>query len=295
MKIEGRKPELIAARIVEIVRSRSLRCGEHLKEESFAAELGVSRSPVRKAFALLQGCDVLVQEPNHGYFLSVDAGRIDPERLPFGSDPLEDLYLQVADDLLSQKIPDEFYETLLMRQYDLGRGQLVKLLGRLAADGLLVRKPGNGWKVNPFLKDADAHDQSYRFRMAFEPTALLQPTFRVDKEAFQRTRELQLQLVNGDVFKVSRPKLFQFGAQFHEMLMRCSGNRYFLEAIQRQNQLRRLLEYRSKANRKVTLEQCCQHLELLDLIVAGKRKQAAEFLHKHLDAVRRKKTGKNGD
>jgi DNA-binding GntR family transcriptional regulator len=45
----------------------------------------------------------------------------------------------------------------------------------------------------------------------------------------------------------------------------------------------------------VTLEQCCQHLELLDLIVAGKRKQAAEFLHKHLDAVRRKKTGKNGD
>ncbi|MGA2000660.1 MAG: GntR family transcriptional regulator [Terriglobales bacterium] len=290
MNLEGSNPERIAAKMVEIVRSRSLQTGEHLTEEAFAAELGLSRSPVRRAFSLLEDCEILVKKPNRGFFLNVDASMIDTRRLPFGPDPLESLYLQLADDLLSQKIPEEFYESSLMREYGISHGHLLKLLTRMANEGLVERKPGNGWKVNPFLKDADAHDQSYRFRMAIEPAAILQPTYCVDKAAFDRARELQLGLIKGDVFSLSRPKLFQIGAQFHEMLVRCSRNRHFLEAMQRQNQLRRLLEYRSKSDRNLTLGQCHEHLKLLDLIEAGKRKEAADYLRHHLDAVRRRKT-----
>ncbi|MFB3813837.1 MAG: GntR family transcriptional regulator [Terriglobales bacterium] len=290
MKLEGSNPERIAATMVEIIRSRHLEKGEHLTEEAFAAELGLSRSPVRRAFALLEKADILVKKPNRGHFLKADSDTIGTRRLPFGPDPFEGLYLQLAEDLLSQKIPEEFYESSLMRQYDISHGQLLKLLTRMASEGLVERKPGNGWKVNSFLKDADAHNQSYRFRMAIEPAALLEPTYRVDKDAFHKARELQLGLIKGDVFKVSRPKLFQIGAQFHEMLVRCSGNRYFLEAIQRQNQLRRLLEYRSKSDRELTLGQCREHLKLLDLIESGKRKEAAKFLRHHLDSVRRRKT-----
>ena len=290
MRLERSDPDRIAARVIDIVRGRNLKAGEHLTEEAFAAELGLSRSPVRRAFAVLHRSEILVRKPDRGYFLAVDADGIDTRRLHVGPDRLEGLYLQLADDLLSQKIPDEFYESSLMREYDLTHGQLLKLLTRMAGEGLVERKPGNGWKVNPFLKDADAHNQSYRFRMAIEPAAILEPTYSVDKVAFHRARELQLGLIKGDVFKVSRPKLFQIGAQFHEMLVRCSGNRYFLEAVQRQNQLRRLLEYRAKSDRELTLGQCREHLKLLDLIEGGKRKEAADFLRHHLDAVRGRKT-----
>jgi DNA-binding GntR family transcriptional regulator len=282
--------EQTALKIVEIARSRTLQEGEHLTEESFAAELGLSRSPVRKAFAFLDEYKILIKEPNRGYFLNLDASKIDVTRLPSSADPMEDLYMKLADDLLSRRIPEEFFEAYLIREYGISRGQLLKMLGRMASEGLIVRKTAQGWKVNPFLNDADAHGQSYRFRMAIEPAALLEPTYRIDKRAFQHARKIQTQMINGGAFKLSRSKLFQVGAGFHEMLVRCSGNRHFLDAIQRQNQLRRLLEYRSKSDRALFVDQCCEHLKLLDLIEAHKREAAANFLRKHLDNVSHKKT-----
>jgi DNA-binding GntR family transcriptional regulator len=282
--------EQTALKIVEIARSRTLQEGEHLTEESFAAELGLSRSPVRRAFSLLDEYKIVTREPNRGYFLSLDARKIDVTRLPSSSDPMEELYLKLADDLLSRKIPEEFFEASLIREYGISRGQLLKMLGRMASEGLIVRRTAQGWKVNPFLNDADAHSQSYRFRMAIEPAALLEPTYRIDKPAFQRARKIQTQMINGGALKLSRSKLFQVGAEFHEMLVRCSGNRHFLDAIQRQNQLRRLLEYRSKRDRVLFADQCREHLKLLDLIEAQKQEAAANFLRQHLSKVSRKKT-----
>jgi DNA-binding GntR family transcriptional regulator len=203
---------------------------------------------------------------------------------------MEDLYLKLADDLLSRKIPEEFFEASLIREYGISRGQLLKMLGRMASEGLIVRKTAQGWKVNPFLNDADAHSQSYRFRMAIEPAALLEPTYRIDKAAFQRARKIQMQMINGGALKMSRSKLFQVGAEFHEMLVRCSGNRHFLDAIQHQNQLRRPLEYRSKSDRTLFVEQCREHLKLLDLIEAEEREAAASYLREHLDNVKLRKT-----
>jgi DNA-binding GntR family transcriptional regulator len=282
--------EQIALKMVEIVRSRALLKGEHLTEESFAAELGLSRSPVRKAFALLDEHKVVTKEPNRGYFLNLDAHRIKTTRLPSSTDPMEDFYMKLADDLLSRKIPEEFFEASLIREYGISRGQLLKMLGRMANEGLIVKKTAQGWKVNPFLNDADAHSQSYRFRMAIEPAALLEPTYRIDKPAFQAARKLQMEMINGGAFKVSRSKLFQVGAEFHEMLVRCSGNRHFLEAIQQQNRLRRLLEYRSKRDRVLFADQCREHLKLLDLIEGQQREAAADFLREHLYKVSRRKT-----
>lgn len=297
MKVESTNTliEQIAIKMVEMVQSRTLREGEHLTEESFAAELGISRSPVRKALALLDEYKIVTKEPNRGYFLKLDARRIDISRLPSSTDPIEDLYLRLADDLLSRKIPENFYEAALIREYGISRGQLLKVLGRMAGEGLVVRKAAQGWRVNPFLNDADAHSQSYRFRMAIEPAALLEPTYRVDKAAFKYARKIQTQMINGGALKLSRSRLFQVGAEFHEMLVRCSGNRHFLDAVQRQNQLRRLLEYRSKSDRSLFADQCREHLKLMDLIEAGKRDAAANFLRKHLDNVsHRKISGQRG-
>jgi DNA-binding GntR family transcriptional regulator len=287
MKTEstGALADQVAAKIIDIVRTRSLRAGEHLREEALASELGLSRSPVRRGLALLVEQGIVMKEPNRGIFLAVDAHGIDIAKLPFGVDPLEDLYLRIADDCLSGEIPEEFYEAELLRRFDVPRGQLLKVLTRLATEGMISRKPGQGWKTNPFVHDREAYIQSYRFRMAIEPSALMEPTFRIDKTGFANARRVQTEMLEGDIFKLPRPMLFKHGSEFHEMLVRCSGNRFFIEAMERQNQLRRFMEYKAATTRTRLIRQCQEHLEILDLIESGSRDHAAAFMRKHLDIV----------
>ena len=287
MKTEtsGALADQVAAKIIDIARTRALRSGEHLREEALASELGLSRSPVRRGLALLAEHGIVVKERNRGIFLAVDAHGIDITKLRLGVDPLEDLYLRVADDCLSGELPQDFYEAELLRRFDVPRGQLLKVLSRLANEGMISRKPGQGWRINPFLHDREAHIQSYRFRMAIEPAAILEPGFRVDKAAFARARKIQMEMLEGDIFKLPRSMLFKNGSEFHEMLVRCSGNRFFLEALERQNQLRRFMEYKAATDRPRLIRQCQEHLEMLDLIESGGREHAAAFMRKHLDVV----------
>jgi DNA-binding GntR family transcriptional regulator len=284
--------EQLAPKIIDMARARSMRSGEPLREEAFARELGVSRSPIRRCFALLEELGIARKEQNRGYFLTCDAKAIETSKLPLEVDSFEDFYLRVVDDVLSGDIPTTFFEAELLRRYDVPRGQLMKVLNRLANEAMIERKPGQGWEINSFLHDSKAHIQSYRFRMAIEPAALLEPGYKVDKAGFARARALQQQLLDGDIFTLSRSQLFHIGAQLHELIVRCSGNAFFLEAIRRQNQLRRFMAYKANLDRQRLIIQCTEHIQLLDLIESGKCEAAAGFLRHHLDIVGRQKTEK---
>lgn len=163
----------------------------------------------------------------------------------------------------------------------------MKVLSRLTNEVMIERKPGQGWEINSFLHDSKTHIQSYRFRMAIEPAAVLEPGYVVDKVAFAKARKAQQQLLDGDIFKLSRSQLFQIGAQLHELVVQCSGNAFFLEAIRRQNQLRRFMAYKASVNWPRLINQCKEHIHLLDLIESGQREAAADFLRNHLDVVGR--------
>lgn len=289
------RPDLagqLAPKILDMARARSMRAGDPLREEAFAKELGVSRSPVRRGFALLEDLGMAVKEPNRGYFLTVDARSIDARKLPLDIDPFEDFYLRVVNDVVTGEISISFFEAELLRKYEVPRGQLLKVLNRLANEGMIERNPGQGWSVNSFLHDSEAHIQSYRFRMAIEPAALLEPTYKVDAVAFAKARRTQQQLLDGDIFKLSRSQLFQIGSNLHELIVRCSGNAFFLEAIRRQNQLRRFMAYQANVDRSRLINQCKEHIQLLDMIEQGQREQAAAFLREHLDVVSRLKAAR---
>lgn len=282
----------LAPKILDMARARSMRAGDPLREEAFAKELGVSRSPVRRGFALLEELGLAVKEPNRGYFLTQDARSIDVRKLPLDVDAFEEFYLRVVDSVLAGEISTSFFEAELLRKYDVPRGQLLKVLNRLANEGMIERNPGQGWSINSFLHDSEAHIQSYRFRMAIEPAALLEPSYTVDKAAFAKARRIQQELLDGDIFTLSRSQLFQIGSNLHELIVRCSGNAFFLEAIRRQNQLRRFMAYQSNVDRPRLISQCKEHIELLDLIEQGRREDAAEFLRQHLDVVSRLKAAR---
>lgn len=280
----------LAPRVLDLVRARSMQTGEPLREQTFAEALGVSRSPVRRVFALLAEWGLAIHEPNRGYFLNQDAAQIQQSAVPVASDPFDDFYLRVVDDILSGEIPAHFFEAQLLRRYAVPRGQLLKVLNRLAGEAMVERNPGQGWSLKDFVHNTQAHIQSYRFRMAIEPAALLEPGYQVNHSAFAKARQQQQALLDGEIQTLSRAQLFEIGAQFHELIVQGSANAFFIDAIRQQNQLRRFMGYTANVDRTRLAAQCREHIHLLDLIESDRREEAAHFLWKHLDHVGRLKT-----
>ena len=74
------------------------------------------------------------------------------------------------------------------------------------------------------------------------------------------------------------------------MIVACSQNEFFVDAIKRINRLRRLMEYRLAVDRRRLTRQCREHLEILDRLETGVPAVAAEFLREHIESARRIKT-----
>ncbi len=281
----------LALRMAEYLRRSGIAVGAHLVEQQFADEFKVSRTPVRRALGVLEDMGLVQREPNRGYFLrKLPPAHVRPA-LTDGAGLAEERYLRIADDRLAGRIEAHVTETALMQRYGMPRRELQRVLHRMEKEGWIERKPGHGWMFVPMPDSVEAHAQSYRFRMLFEPAALLEPGFRLVKVELQRIRRDQQSLLDGGVQRLSRARLFEMGSDFHNTVIGFSNNRFMIDAIHRVNAMRRLLEYRAKFDRERILGQCREHLRLLELLEQGARREAAEFMREHLDVVREQKTG----
>ncbi len=276
----------VAARILEHICRLDLPVGQRLTEQTLADELGVSRSPIRKALQYLETAGAVVSSPNRGFFLQLPVADLRRLAIPESEESDEAIYLRVAEERLAGGLPDEVTEVDLMERYGLTRLQVQRILNRMAREGLAERKAGRGWVFRPFLSSDTAYREGYRFRMIIEPAALLEPTFKVDKASFARVRRDQLAMLDGGIEKWPRGELFRAGADFHEALVAAANNSFLLDALRNLNQLRRLVEYRVNMDRTRLYRQCEEHLMLLDLIEAGDRVEASYKLRQHLDVAR---------
>ncbi|MCP2163357.1 GntR family transcriptional regulator [Goodfellowiella coeruleoviolacea] len=284
----------LAKQVVDLLRQADLPESAHVPEQWLADSLGVSRSPVRRALALLAELGLVRQEPNRGYFLVRPARDLRHADLSVGADPREQAYFQIGDDYLSGRFTGEFTTAEVSRRYGLTTQQANRVLARMESEDLIRRRRGRGWEFQRLLSTVEAHDQSYRFRMIVEPAALLEPGFTVDAAAFAEHRAQQEALLRGDIALLPSDELFRVNSGFHEMLVSCAGNAYLLDSVRRVNRVRRLIEYRHHTDRARLVSQAREHLQLLDLVESGDLAQAAEFLRAHLDAVRAIKTGLPG-
>jgi DNA-binding GntR family transcriptional regulator len=282
---EGGLAGRIARRIAEHVERRGLQPGDRLVALQLAQEFGVSRSPVRAALELLERMEAVALERNRGYVVGRRAGAL--KRALKQLERVDEApYMEIAAERVAGRLPEEFTEADLMRRYGVSRAQLNAMLDRMAREGWVERKSGYGWRFLPVLQSAESHGLSYRFRMAIEPAALLEPTFRVDRAAFERLRAEQRGLIEGRIRQVSPAELFEIGSRFHETIIGCSGNAFFLDALRRVDNLRRLIEYHAMGDPGRFARQAREHLRLLDLLEAGERERAAAFLRRHLELVR---------
>ena len=156
---------------------------------------------------------------------------------------------------------------------------------RLAEDDIVLRSPGQGWRFQPTLNTEAAHDASYRFRQVIEPAALREPGFDLDPAAAARCRARHESLLGMTESEVPVSYAFDVDAEFHQLLAQASGNPFFAAAVERQNRLRRLVEYFAPTGRRRLADSCREHLEILELLEAGKRAKAAASMGAHLGAA----------
>jgi DNA-binding GntR family transcriptional regulator len=281
----------IANEIKELIRSGRIPVGGHLSTQRLADQFGVSRSPVREAMLVLANQRILEQHANRGFFARPISGNRarktdDVAELPKGSSEYE----RLADDWLADRIPSETTEQFLRQRYDLTKAQLAEVLLRAVREGWAERKAGYGWRFLPVAKTAEAFEQIYRFRMLIEPAAMLEPTFRIDRDVLAEQRRIQEGMLSSDIANLPAERLLHNGSLFHEELIKLSGNPFFHRALVQVNRMRRLLEYRSRVDRARVRMQCTDHLEILSLLEKGNVFDASYLMRQHLGGALARKS-----
>jgi DNA-binding GntR family transcriptional regulator len=272
----------LAHRIINYIRDNNLGRGDHLTELGLAQKLQVSRTPIKGALEYLTSLDVVATSgPRLGFRVRATAGviaRLAAEAVQSDEDAM---YVRIAEDYVRHAIPEEFSEADLMRQYGVTR-----VLQRMTREGVIERKAGYGWRFAPLLRTSGRGDeQSYRFRLAIEPAALLEPGFALDHPWAKRCRSDHEAILAMRPERVSMIKFFEINANFHETLAACSGNPFFHQATKSQNQLRRFLTYSRVYPLDRIAASCEAHLAILSAVESGDQELAAVQMRLHLQVA----------
>ena len=258
--------------------------GAHLVETELAIELGVSRTPIRAALAILLDQGQVESRPNAGYFVRrvAEVSQLAQQRT---TDTLSGLFDQIMRDRAAGNLHGDITEAAIAEFYGVSRTLSNKVLVRLAEDGLAQKNPGSGWSFTSGLDSSDARRESYQFRMILECAGLREPVFVMPKDLAASLRK-QHQEALENISNISGQAFFELNCRFHEALAQCSQNRFIFDAVQKQNRLRQISEYADFQTLEDAeiLRSCREHLRILSAAVAGKHERAAQLMHAHLVA-----------
>ncbi|OAJ57143.1 GntR family transcriptional regulator [Paraburkholderia ginsengiterrae] len=279
----------VTREILALARREDLAIGDRLAESILAEKIGTSRTPVNVALHHLVTLGVVYYDANRGFFMAKPARDVTDVAAPFFEEPDDPLYLKIAEDRLAHRLPDVLSEADLMRQYEVSRSELRRVLSRMQEEGWLERQVGHGWQFMPMIDSVDAYEESYLFRAAIEPTGVMSPTFSANRVELEELRRRQRFIAEGGYLSMNSVELFEANSEFHETIAKWSGNRFIAQSVRRMDRLRRLVEYRQARARKPRQEQALEHLAILDAIAQHDLLRAAALLRDHIEGARRAK------
>jgi DNA-binding GntR family transcriptional regulator len=192
------------------------------------------------------------------------------------------LIARIAGDRREGVLPDQVSEQDLMRVYQATRAVVKVALARLAEVGVVERKLGYRWAFNDDVYDESARLDSFRFRILVEPSAILEPGYALSPEWAGEMVVRHNEFLEARWTQAASAAFFEMNAAFHEGVVKASGNRFFHEAIQRLNRLRRLSNYDWKHGRERVDASCREHLQILEWLQAGDVGVAALLMRQHL-------------
>lgn len=276
----------LARKVLLRLQAEDAKPGQRLSVPELAGIFGVSRTPMTGALEILVELGVLRPAKSRGLevALALDGVQIDA-LLP--NSPLEAVYQRIMRDRATGDLPQEVSEAELMPRYDVTRGTIRKLLMRFAAEGLVRRQPGHGWRFSDSLDDDDAYRESYEIRLIVECGALASPRFQIDPERLASIRRAHEGILGNMAQSADGDAWFGVNAEFHEGLASFSRNRFALEIVRQQNHLRRMQEAAAFTDlpRERIIQSCHEHLAILDSVEAGDRDWAGALLRRHLMAA----------
>lgn len=277
----------LASRIVRMLKDQGAGPGHHLVELDLCRQFDVSRTPVRGALRLLADQGLVDSRANRGYVLR-DSIKEVPELDIANPEEEEDrrLFIAIAEARNSGALPDQCSQQEILRIFDAKLPTALRVLRQLADLGMVERKPGNGWSFAQLINSADSRADSYAFRSIIEPAGLIEPSFALDTDWLERSRDRHIAFRKLRWRDTMAVELYEINSDFHEGLARCSGNRYLLDAVQRQNRLRSFLNIQWVNGSERVEASIDEHLEIMDALAEGKNLRAHALMKLHLDSAR---------
>lgn len=280
----------LAGRILRMLKEQGAGPGHHLVELDLCRHFDVSRTPVRGALKLLAEQGAVEARANRGYVLRGPVTQAPDIDVPSAEDEEDQrLFVAIAEARNQKRMPDQCSQLEIARLFGAKLPSVVRVLRKLAELGLVERKPGNGWSFSMPINSGSARAESYAFRMIIEPAGMLEETFELNREWLDRSRSRHLAFRKRRWRETLAVEFFEINSDFHEQLARCSGNRYFLDAVQRQNKLRSFLNIQWVNGPDRVVESIDEHLEILDKLDKGENRFAHDLMIEHL------RTAKDGE
>jgi DNA-binding GntR family transcriptional regulator len=271
----------LARNILALLRERGAAAGDRLSRVALAEALGVSRTPVNGAVALLEDLGIVAIEGRAVRILDLarDASSLDSAGDETG---MARLLVGISRARRDGTLTDEVSERHLAQMFGAGRTTVAHALRQLAEAGVVTRNRGHGWRFTPGLATEEDRAASYRFRMLIEPAALLEPGFALPPGFEARMRAEHTRFLDRPWKADDAVAFFETNAAFHVGLAEASGNRFFGPAIAQQNRLRMLNNYAWLVGLERVEVSVREHLAILDALAAGDREKAAELMRRHL-------------
>lgn len=272
---------LLARQIVAYVREHQLGREHHLVETSLAERFGVSRTLIRAALKSLADQRIVEPRRNQGFFLLKGwdklAGKIIDVRRRSRK-----TFIGGSCGTGSTEGPESITQVALVERYGGDRSALLRVLARMADEGIVHKNKGRGWTLLPTINTDVSLRSSYDLHRTLEPNGILLECFRIDVAALERTRAAHL--VKAERAEtVSAQRLFELDTNFHETITSFTRNSFFIQTIQQQNRLRRLMEYHGNSNRSRVRTWLREHLAIIEALQANDLRAATRLMTVHLD------------
>lgn len=153
----------------------------------------------------------------------------------------------------------------------------------LAKEGLVVSLPNKGFRVTE-VSDADLDDIT-ALRLLIEPPTVRDVTALIDSAGLARLREMADAIVEyagaGDLIAYT-----EADRAFHITILEYRGNRKLVSLISDLRAHTRLLGLAPLAASGKLRDMALEHVELVDLIGAGKADEAQALMTRHIGHVR---------
>ncbi len=284
--------EQLAAILGDRIRRGLIAPGTRLRELHVSAEFGISRAPVRKAFARLQSEGLLVPVRGHGLAVpaAVRARRSGPHKLPSAQAALrltveaswERIHKEVEQEIVARTAFAGWWvnESRLAEHYGVSRTVAREVLGRLHQRGV-VKKDARGRWHSPALTPTYVAEL-YEMRKILEPVALASAMENAPPGLVERLIDEHRDAISR-ASELTGEELSALESGLHIELLASCPSQTLVEAIRLYQSLLVAHNYLYRWAPQLYASEpfLPEHLEILERLAGGDTAGAAAALERH--------------